>query len=55
MEDAHQQAQDTETHSTRDVRGGEIILRTRRKRAIFIGGLAAFVILTIVLVLAGLA
>lgn len=29
-------------HLAEDVRGGEIILRTRRSRAIFIGGLVAW-------------
>lgn len=29
-------------HSAADARGGEIILRTRRRRVIFIGGLIAW-------------
>jgi hypothetical protein len=29
-------------HAADDARGGEIILRTRRRRLIFIGGLAAW-------------
>jgi len=40
-------------HSAQDVRGGEIILRTRARRLIFITGLAGFVILALVLALAG--
>lgn len=33
----------------RDARGAEIILRTRRRRLIFFGGLAVFVMLALVL------
>lgn len=40
------------THKAQDVRGGEIILRTKRRRIIFIGGLIAFVILGVLLRLA---
>lgn len=38
-----------DTHKAQDVRGGEIILRTKRRRIIFIAGLVAFVILGIIL------
>jgi hypothetical protein len=41
--------------SDSDARGGEIILRSRRRRAIFIAGLVGFVILAAVLSFAGLA
>ena len=41
-------------YSAQDVRGGEIILRTPARRLIFIAGLAGFVILVLVLSLAGL-
>lgn len=41
-------------YSAQDVRGGEIILRTRARRLIFIAGLAGFVILALVLSVAGL-
>jgi hypothetical protein len=41
--------------SAQDVRGGEIILRTRQQRMIFFGGLIGFVILALVLDLAGIA
>lgn len=40
--------------SSQDARGGEIILRTRRRRWIFIGGLVAFVAFVLVLQLIGL-
>lgn len=43
-----------QTVSAQDARGGEIILRTRRRRTIFIAGLVGFVLLAIVLALAGL-
>lgn len=39
-------------HSARDARGGEIILRTRRRRLLFFGGLIAFVLLALILRLA---
>ena len=42
------------TIDAQDARGGEIILRTRRRRTIFIAGLVGFVLLVIVLTLAGL-
>ncbi|ARU17981.1 hypothetical protein [Croceicoccus marinus] len=42
------------TISAQDARGGEIILRTRRRRTIFIAGLVGFVLLAVVLALAGL-
>lgn len=35
-------------HRARDVRGGEIILRTRRRRLIFAAGLAASVLVALV-------
>ncbi|MGH6725464.1 MAG: hypothetical protein ACREB8_02815 [Pseudolabrys sp.] len=35
-------------------RGGEIVLRTPRQRAIFIGALAGALVLAIILVLAGM-
>lgn len=41
-------------HMAEAVRGGEIILKKRRNRAIFIGGLVAFVLLTLVLSVTGL-
>jgi len=41
-------------YSAQDVRGGEIILRTRARRIIFMAGLAGFVILVLVLSVAGL-
>lgn len=44
--------QQPHVHRAEDVRGGEIILRTRRRRLIFIAGLAAFVLLAILLRLA---
>lgn len=37
------------THSAQDVRQGEIILRTRRRRWIFFGGLVAAVIVALIL------
>ncbi len=39
--------------SGKDVRQGEIVLRTPMRKAIFIAGLAGFVVLAIVLMLAG--
>lgn len=41
--------------SADDARGGEIILRTRRRRIVFLAGLAGFVILAVIVRLAGLA
>ncbi|WP_165357179.1 hypothetical protein [Sphingosinicella sp. CPCC 101087] len=40
------------THKAEDVRGGEIILRTRRRRVIFIAGLVGFARLAVRLRLA---
>lgn len=40
---------DPNTHKAQDVRGGEIILRTKRRRILFIAGLVAFVILGLLL------
>lgn len=40
---------DAKTITAQDARGGEIVLRTRRRRMIFLGGLIAFVVLSIVL------
>lgn len=37
-----------------DARAGEIILKSRRKRAIFISGLVGFALLVLVLSIAGL-
>jgi hypothetical protein len=37
-----------ETHKAEDVRGGEIILRTRRRRIIFIAGLVGLVLLAVI-------
>lgn len=37
------------TYSAEDARGAEIILRTRRRRIIFFGGLIGFVLLIVVL------
>jgi len=39
-------------YSAEEARSGEIILRTRRRRALFIGGLAALILLAIILSLA---
>tara|TARA_R110000782_G_scaffold117364_4_gene207767 strand:- start:82240 stop:82416 length:177 start_codon:yes stop_codon:yes gene_type:complete len=36
-------------YSAQDARGGEIILKTRRNRLLFIGGLAASVVAALVL------
>lgn len=36
-------------HRAQDVRGGEIILRSRRRRIIFIAGLIGFVLLALIL------
>lgn len=36
------------SHSAQDVRQGEVILRTRRRRWIFFGGLIAAVVLALV-------
>jgi hypothetical protein len=36
-------------YSAEDARGAEIVLRTRRRRLIFIGGLVGFVLLVLVL------
>jgi hypothetical protein len=41
-------ARQHQSYSAEDVRQGEIILRTRRRRWIFFGGLVACVILAIV-------
>ena len=41
--------------SGRDARGGEIVLRSRRRRAIFLAGLAGLVLLALVVWFAGLA
>lgn len=41
----------TPHYSGQEVRGGEIILRTRARRLIFFGGLAAWAVLAVVLVL----
>ncbi|MHB9878515.1 peptide ABC transporter permease [Pacificimonas sp. ICDLI1SI03] len=41
--------------SGRDARGAEIILRTKRRRAVFMAGLVAVVLLGLVLSLAGFA
>ena len=46
---------EAKTYRAEDVRGGEIILRTRRRRIIFIAGLAGFVLLALILSLASLA
>lgn len=40
-------------HAAEDVRGAEIILRTRRRKLIFFGGLVGFVVLVLVLSIAG--
>lgn len=39
-------------HKARDVRGGEIVLRTRRRRILFIGGLIGIVLVAIIVRLA---
>ncbi|UIJ44355.1 peptide ABC transporter permease [Sphingomonas cannabina] len=41
--------------SAEDARGGEIILRSRARRAVFLAGLVGMVVLAILLVLAGVA
>lgn len=41
--------------SAEDARGGEIILRSRARRAVFLVGLIGMVVLAILLVLAGVA
>jgi hypothetical protein len=43
------------TYSAEDVRGGEIILRTRTRRIVFIGGLVGLVLLALILRFASLA
>lgn len=40
--------------SGQDARGGEIILRTRRRRAVFLGGLIGIVLLVLIVRVAGL-
>ncbi len=40
--------------AAQDARGGEIILRTRKRRAIFIGGLAAWALLAVLVYLIAL-
>ena len=35
-------------YPARDVRGGEIILRTRRRQLVFMGGLVAFVVFALI-------
>lgn len=42
-------------HKARDARGGEIILRTRRRRILFLAGLAGIVLLVLIVRLAMLA
>jgi hypothetical protein len=46
-------APDGPVHSAEDVRQGEIILRTPARRAIFIAGLVGFVLLAVIMKLAG--
>ena len=41
------------TYRAEDVRGGEIILRTRRRRIIFFGGLIGIVLLALIVRIAG--
>lgn len=41
--------------SGRDARQGEIVLRTRRRRIVFLSGLVGLVVLALVLALAGIA
>ena len=41
--------EEAKTIAAEDARGGEIVLRTRRRRMIFLGGLIAFVVLSILL------
>jgi hypothetical protein len=43
------QTDDRPIHSAEDVRGAEIILRTRTRKIIFFGGLVGFIILILVL------
>ncbi|HEY1795081.1 MAG TPA: hypothetical protein VGG57_03070 [Stellaceae bacterium] len=47
------QPEHRKTYSAQDARGGEIILRTRTERLIFIGGLAAAMTLGVVVVIVG--
>lgn len=43
------------TYSGQDARGGEIILKSRKRRMIFIGGLVGIVLLVVIVRLAALA
>lgn len=54
MQDTNTRTRERTTIPAQDARSGEIILRTRRKRAIFISGLVGFVLLVLVLSIAGL-
>lgn len=47
------QPEHRKTYSAQDARGGEIILRTRTERLIFVGGLAAAMALGVVVVIVG--
>ena len=54
MDKPERRADDKSPHySAQDARGGEIILRTRAQRVIFLAGLAGFVVLALVLSVAG--
>ena len=47
-------AHETPHISAQDARGGEIILRTRKRRVIFIGGLALWTLLAVIVYLVAL-
>jgi hypothetical protein len=49
-----QQPKQRKIYSAQDARGGEIILRTRTERLIFIGGLVAAMAVGVVAVIVGL-
>jgi hypothetical protein len=51
---AQKQPSERNTYSAQDARGGEIILRTRTERVIFVGGLVAAMAVGVVTVIVGL-
>ena len=55
MQDPKKRADEPSTIPAEDARAGEIVLSTRRKRAVFIGGLVGFVLLVIVFTLMAMA
>lgn len=54
IQDRSTEPRDRPAIDAHDARGGEIILRSRRQRTIFIAGMVGFVVLAIVLALAAL-